>query len=126
MLLLYILPVPLPYAIAEIFRKFCFLLSLVNFFYSTECFCNTEVAELGEILSSDNYQLAVQTQQKIIILVLVIVCAMLCCLFLQLQAWWKGVMVRKGLGPYAKKKKGKKKGKGKGKGKKGKKGKKKK
>lgn len=47
-----------------------------------------------------------------------------CWLFLQLQAWWKGVMVRKCLGPYAKKKKGK--GKGKGKGKKGKKGKKKK
>ena len=42
----------------------------------------------------------------------------------QLQAWWKGVMVRKGLGPYSKGKK--KKGKGKGKGKKGKKGKKKK
>ena len=39
---------------------------------------------------------------------------------LQLQAWWKGVMVRKGLGPFAKKSKGKKKGKGK-KGKKGKK-----
>lgn len=44
---------------------------------------------------------------------------------LQVQAWWKGMMVRKQLGPYAKKK-GKKKGKGKkGKGKKGKKGKKK-
>ena len=45
-------------------------------------------------------------------------------ILLQLQAWWRGAMVRKGLGPFAKKKKGK--GKGKGKGKKGKKGKKKK
>ena len=92
-------------------------------------FCNAAVAELGEILSSDNYQLAVQTQQKILILVPSTSNSFVqyfCYFFIQLQAWWKGVMVRKGLGPYAKKKKGKKKGKGKGKGKKGKKGKKKK
>ncbi|PSN47746.1 hypothetical protein C0J52_04617 [Blattella germanica] len=34
----------------------------------------------------------------------------------KIQAWWRGVMVRRGLGPYRKKKKGKDKGKGKGKG----------
>ncbi|XP_005104711.1 dynein regulatory complex protein 9 [Aplysia californica] len=39
---------------------------------------------------------------------------------IRLQAWWRGVMVRKGFGPFGKKKKGKGK-KGKGKGKKGKK-----
>ena len=33
----------------------------------------------------------------------------------QMQAWWRGMMVRKCLGPFAKKKKGKAKGKGKGK-----------
>ena len=43
----------------------------------------------------------------------------MCVMFLQVQAWWRGVMVRKGLGPYSKKKKKKgKKGKKSGKGKK--------
>ena len=52
-------------------------------FYSTKRFCNAEVAEVGEILSSDNYQLAVQTQQKIIIIVVVVIaCAIITILFI--------------------------------------------